>query len=361
MHRLLAVLLFSTLAFSQATKPGTSAKPAPAAPAAQAAPEAESAPAAKSAEVPPSAPVLTLEGVCNGKVPPNPTPGCKTVITRAEFEKLVDALDPKMPAPRRRQLAEVYSRMVVMSDIADQRGLEKDPDTQEVLRFMRMQTLTQLLLRQIQKEASEVPPAETQKYYNEHQQQFEEAKFQRVFFPKTPPGGEKPPDEKTLKAEAAKIRAAAVAGGDFEKLQKQAYDDLGVKTPPPPVSAGTQRRGTVPPAQEKIFDLQPGQISEVIDEPGGLYLFKLESKKRLTLPEVTPEINRTLESERMKAALDKITDNVKPVFNDQYFGGGGPEAPALMPPNHPRAPRPGAGTARPKPGSPPSAPSPKKK
>jgi PPIC-type PPIASE domain len=349
MNRLFAVLLFSTLAFAQAAKPA----PPTAMPSAQ--PAAQSAPAAKAGEVPASAPVLTLEGVCNGKVAAAPAPACKTVITRAEFEKLVDALDPNMASARRRQLAEVYARMLVMSDAAAQRGLENSPDTREVLHFMRLQTLTQLLLRQMQKEAANVPLTETEKYYNAHPRKFEQAKLLRIFLPKTPPSGSKPPDEKTLEAEAGKMRAAAVAGGDLEKLQKQAYDDLGIKTPPPPVSAGTQRRESVPAAQQKIFDLQPGQVSPVINEPGGLYIFKLESKKKLTLPEVTPEINRTLEAERMKEALDKITGNVKPVLNEQYFGAEAPSAPGLMPPGARPAPRP----VHPLPGPPSNAPPPK--
>jgi hypothetical protein len=71
-----------------------------------------------------------------------------------------------------------------------------------------------------------------------------------------------------------------------------------------------------------VFDLQPGQVSEVLNEPGGLYIFRLQSKKKLTLAEVTPEINRTLEQERMREAVDKLTQNIKPELNPAYFGAG---------------------------------------
>ncbi len=335
MSRLMTLLFLSGLAVAQTTQP----TPKPATPAAKP-PAPAASPAQKPAapaELPPTAPVITIDGVCNGKVPATPSPNCKTVVTRAQFEKLVDALDPKMPPPRRQQLAEVYARMLVLSDAADQRGVASSPGAEQVLHFTRMQTLTQLLLRDLQKQAAEVPPAETEAYYKAHINNYEQGTVQRIFIPKTPPGGEKPPDDKTLKAEADKIRAAAASGGDFEKLQKQAYDDLGIKTPPPPSNIGSERRGSLPPGQAKVFELQPGQVSDVIDEPGGFYIYKLDSKKQLTLPEVTPEINRTLESERMKDAVDKLTKNIKPVFNDQYFGGmaGGPPGGA---PNHPAMP-----------------------
>ncbi|MGB9106909.1 MAG: peptidylprolyl isomerase [Terriglobales bacterium] len=337
MYRLFALVLFSALAFSQAA-PG--ATPQTAKPATPAQP-------AEKAEVPPTAAVITIEGICNGKVPATPSAECKTVITRADFEKLVDAFDPQMPIARSRQLADAYSRMLVMSDMAEQRGIQNTPEEQQILLFTRMQALMQLLGREIQKEAAKVPPAETEKYYNEHAQQYEQANFQRIFIPKMPASGEKPADEKTLEAEGQKIRAAAAAGGDFEKLQKQAYDDLGLKTPPPPTATGMERRESLPPSQAKVFDLQPGQISEVMNEPGGLYIFKLDSKKKLALAEAAPEINRVLEQERMKDAVDKLTNSVKPELNQEYFGA--PAGPGAMPAGHPG----GGGPARRPPATPP--------
>jgi len=312
----LSTSLFSQLASSQTAKPSqgksTASEPSPSTPAASAKP---------AAEVAATAPVITIQGLCDGKVPATPSADCKTFVSRENFEKLVNALDPSMPPPRRQQLAEVYARMLVMSDVAEQRGLAQSAQTAEVLKFMRMQTLGQLLMRDLQKDAANIPPSDTEKYYNEHQQEYEQATFQRIFMPKTPPGGEKPADEKTLLAEGEKIRAAAAApGADFEKLQKQAYDDLGIKTPPPPTTAGTMRRQSLPPTQAKVFDLQPGQVSEVLNEPGGLYIFKLESKKKLSVEDVKPEINRQLEQERMREAMEKITKNIKPDLNPTYFG-----------------------------------------
>src|SRR3954467_6466704 len=85
------IILVGTLA-AQAPKPAPprSTPPAQAAPA----PARSAAPApattAPAANVAPTAPVLTLEGFCA-----EPKPGaaeCKTVITRAEFDRLASAL-----------------------------------------------------------------------------------------------------------------------------------------------------------------------------------------------------------------------------------------------------------------------------
>ena len=355
MYRLLTVILFSTLAFSQAAPPAQTAPPVKSAPPAKPQTAKPAAKPAAKAQTSPTAAVITIEGVCKGKdkVPAAPSSECKTVITRADFEKLADAFDPQMPAARKRQLADAYARMLVMSNVAEQRGLQNSPDAQQIFRFTHIQALMQLLGRELQKEAAKVPPAETEKYYNEHGQQYEQASFQRIFIPKTPPGGENPIDEKTLTAEGEKIHAAAVAGGDFEKLQKQVYDDLGLKTPPPPVATGAQRLESLTPAQAKVFNLQPGQVSEVMSEAGGLYILKLESKNKMTLAEATPDINRTLEPQRMKDAVDKLTASVKTELNEEYFGA--PAGTGALPSGHPGVSAPAAlPPATPPPSKPPS-------
>lgn len=365
MYRLLTVLLLSSLAFSQTAQPASPKPPAnlqisPAPEQKRETPGVKPA-EKKDAEVAPSAAVITIDGLC---AKPAATPAdCKTVITRAEFDKLADALSPDMPQARRRQLANAYAQMLVMSETAQKRGLEDKPDTQRVLQFAKLQALSQILIRDIQEEARKVPPAEEQKYYDEHKANFTEASMQRIFLPKNPPeAGANPPDEKAkadreakLKAEADKIHAAAVAGEDFDKLQKQAYDDLGMKSTPPPTQAGVMRQNSLPPAQAKVFDLEPGKVSEPLDTPGGFYIYKLVSKKTLTLPEARAEIDRVLEGERMQQIMGRITKSMKPVFNEAYFG---PMTEAGHPPAAPGPPaaRPSRPPARP--AAPPRAPTP---
>ena len=97
MYRLLALLLLSAFALAQtkapAQKPAQPPTKPPSAPASAA--PATAPKTAEPAEVAPTAPVITIAGLCNGRVPATPSPECKTVITRAEFEKLANALDPK--------------------------------------------------------------------------------------------------------------------------------------------------------------------------------------------------------------------------------------------------------------------------
>jgi Ni,Fe-hydrogenase I small subunit len=86
----LVCLLLAAMAWGQAATPTPTLSTRPSgSPAANPADTKE----AEASNVPPDTPVITINGAC-----PNPPPdkaadqNCKTVITRAEFEKIMDAL-----------------------------------------------------------------------------------------------------------------------------------------------------------------------------------------------------------------------------------------------------------------------------
>src|SRR3954469_1727184 len=179
------IILVGTLA-AQAPKPAPPRTTPPAqaapAPARNAAPTQSAAPApattAPAANVAPTAPVLTLEGFC--AEPKAGAAECKTVITRAEFDRLASALQPDMAPQQRANLADVYSKVLVLSSQAAKRGLEKDPESAEILRYQHMSTLAQILLRELQREAQNIPAPELEAYYKEHAKDFEEATLRRL-------------------------------------------------------------------------------------------------------------------------------------------------------------------------------------
>ena len=81
--------------------------------------------------------MITLKGFCaDAKLQGD---ACKTVITRAQFEKLADALQPGMSSAIRRQLATRYGQVLKMSTEAEKRGLDKEPSFEEKMYFARMQ------------------------------------------------------------------------------------------------------------------------------------------------------------------------------------------------------------------------------
>lgn len=59
--------------------------------------------------VAPDKPLITIAGLCdNPSADKAAASDCKTVITRAQFEKIIDAVQPGMPARARREFALNY-------------------------------------------------------------------------------------------------------------------------------------------------------------------------------------------------------------------------------------------------------------
>ena len=129
----------------------------------------------------PDDPVITLDGFCAD--PTRPGGACRTVITRAQFDRLVDALQPGMPLPLRLKVANAYARNLKMSAAAQERGLDKTPAFAEELRFARLQLLSQDLDGALRAAANQVTDADLDQYYEKNRSSYEEATVARIFVP----------------------------------------------------------------------------------------------------------------------------------------------------------------------------------
>ena len=294
--------------------------PAHTAPAHKSSPPAKPAAAATAHDA--SEPVITVENLC-----PAPKPGaeCKTVITKAEFEKLLNAIRPNLPASARMQIAQKYVELLTFADKGQQAGLDKSPEFKEQLELMRMQGLAGAYNHYLQEKYAKASDAEIEKYYQENKASYEEVTLRRIYIPKPGTAGEKKPplDEAATKALAEKIQARAAAGEDFDKLQQEAFAAANPEAPKdsaPPTSMGPRRRGQLPAQQEStIFALDAGKVTPVIDEPAGFFIYKVESKQVMPLEKVRSQIARQLEEQKMRDAIQQTVSSVKPTFNDKYF------------------------------------------
>jgi hypothetical protein len=365
--------LLGAMAWGQAQPVQT---PTPAAGAGEA-PKAGSASTPSAAEVPESAAVITIVGICSaapkaatvsktaaGKEAAAKKPAdCKTVITRAKFEKLASALQqgttPLTPQ-QKHMLATQLPGLIAMSEAAEKKGLEKTVRFEETMKFLKMRVLSAEMQHAIQEDADKVPEEEIDEYYKKNPEAYEQFSLQRLFIPrfkqenaeKNNPG-EKLTEEQQKAKEAAdrtkqeqgaedmkkladSLRARAAAGEDFTKLQKEAFEAAGMKMDSPTVTLPTVRRTGLPPAHAAVFDLKVGEVSQVLSDNGGMYVYKVVSKQVLPLDQVKTEIHNTLKMQRMKEIADKYTNSYKAETNEAYFG---PSTPT-MPAGHPMLPRP---------------------
>jgi PPIC-type PPIASE domain len=308
-----ACLLLASLAYGQAAPTAPTAAPSETA----------------AVKVEPDDPVITVNNFCTD--PAKQGDACKTVLTRARFEKLTEALQPGMSLSLRLNVANAYARNLRMSAAAEKRGLDKTPAFEEEMRYARMQLLSQDLTHALQAEANNIPDADLESYYKKNQASFEEATLARIFVPRAKQTDPAQTDEEAMTKAAADLRARAANGEDPDKLQIDAYTAAGF----PQTTANTKmekvRRNTLPPQHETVMDLKPGEVSEVFSDPAGAhFIYKMISKQTLTLEDVKAEIRTTISTQRYRDSMKPFQGDV--VFNDAYFN---PPGTTITPPQRP--------------------------
>jgi hypothetical protein len=286
----------------------------------QAAPPAAPVPAVI---VGPDDPVITINGFCAGPVQGD---ACKTVITRAQFEKLIEALQPGMSPSLRLNVANAYARNLKMSAAAEKRGLDKTPAFEEEMRYARMQLLAQDLDRALRADANNILDADVEASFKKNQSSYEQATVARIFVPHakrldpaTDPAGAQPnAGEEDMAKLAASLRARAANGENPDKLQLEAYAQAGEPRTTVNTRMEKVRRATLPPQHEKVMDLMPGEVSEVFSDPDGAhFVYKMISKQIPPLEEVRAEIHAAISTQRYRESIKPFQGDV--VFSDAYF------------------------------------------
>jgi hypothetical protein len=279
--------------------------------------------------------VLTIKGLCPDasatKDPKTSDSVCQTIVTRSQFENLVAAIQPKADAATKRQIAHAYPQLLIMAREAQQRGLDRLPQFEERLAFARLQILSQALTRQIQTQAADIPEKDILAWYQTHADDFEEANLERIIVPNTrqqtkaalderSAGGGKGDDEALIQ-EANALRARAAAGEDFAKLQSEAYQFAGMagNDQPNPKLTEMHRRG-LPPAHAAVFNLKPGEVSPVISDNTGRYVYKVDSKEMESLQAARSGIISTLRRQRVKEMMESVQKPFATDVNTTYFG-----------------------------------------
>lgn len=276
---------------------------------------------AKAAAVPPGTPVVTLQGVCKDRQAKTP---CETVITREDLDRYVGSSTPDVSKMARARQAVQYARTLAFSALAEQQGLARDPavakELEDQQELVRARILANAFVQKLQTQAPSVAEADVQKYYKEHREQYEQVEVRRLAVPiEVPTESGLHLDRAAAKSEMGELRNRAVAGEDLDQLQQDAYKHLHIQATPPPVSVQTLRRGTVQGDEAKLFDLNPGEISAVLDLPAAFAIVKIESKDPMPIETVRAEIEAALRRDSLQSAVGKRTKDISAQFNLQYL------------------------------------------
>jgi len=282
--------------------------------------------------LPPDTPVLTITGLCPQASEAQSRPdaaACKTIVTRAEFDRLSSTFKPGMSAEDRRELAVEYAKALVMSERAHERGLDKGPKFEELVRFATMQTLSRELAKKLEEESANITDQDAQQFLDSHAEMFERVSVDRIFVPRTKrevtpsPGGDAAAQQRLVEDEMTKtaeaLRSRAAAGEDFASLQKEAFAAAGIQTDPPSVVMDKIRQGALPSTHASVMKLQLGEVSPVISDSSGHYIYKLKTRELPPLAEVRTQIVKTLGRQRMQVAMQEIEHSFSTQVNEDYF------------------------------------------
>jgi hypothetical protein len=66
--------------------------------------------------------------------------------------------------------------------------------------------------------------------------------------------------------------------------------------------------------------MEPGQVSDVIPDPNGYYIYKLVSKQMVPLAQASKKIRTSIASERVQNATASLNKSIKGELNHMYFG-----------------------------------------
>lgn len=285
--------------------------------------------------VSPGAPVITVQGLCEKPASSNATPSdCSTVITRAEFEKIVNAVQPNMAPAQKKQFANQYVMALLLAEKAHEMGLDQGPEFNERLQLTRLQLLDREAAQQLQKDAQNVPESAINDYYQQHAAEYKTISFERIYVPRQKQietsGNEKPNDpevqkkreasEADMKAEADKLRARAATGEDFLKLQQEAYDFAGSKMKASNVKMENLPKNSIPSTDASIFDSKKGEVSQVFSDPTGYRVYKVLEITDQPLAKVHDQIAQTLRTENIKKSFDSLQNSAKTTYDEAYFG-----------------------------------------
>jgi hypothetical protein len=296
-------------------------------------------PTSGDANVPPDTPIITINGFCGQDLATDSVAsllnggsaasgagkgfdaGCKTTVTRKQYEQLLTAIGGKPKPGSEPKFARQYVDMLLFAQNARESGGDKNPSFQEKLRYSYLQGLGQYAMVHMQHEADDITDADVEKYFQAHPERFVRISLEQIAVPKQKDHGDATPakidpaEQKEMHSLALTIQKQAAAGWNMEKLQAKAYKAANDESVPD-IDLGHPVPDEIPVEYRKlVFDLKPGQVSAVSEDDHEYLIFKCLEKKTIP-PDERKKFYGWL---RMRDARQALQDMVQVQFNPQYF------------------------------------------
>lgn len=272
----------------------------------------DAAPAAPAPAVAPDAVVISADGVS---------------VTRAEFEEAAESLPPEYQqfalGPGKRQFAEEYLRMKLLSAAGQKAGLDRDPEVVKQLAALRENLIAGAQLKKIQA-AAKVSDEDLRKSYETRKSEFEKVKARHILIAFKGSAAAQPgkPEltEEQARAKLGELRTRIEKGeAKFEDVAKAESDDVGSGAQGGDL--GEFSRGQMVPEFEKAaFGTEVGKLSDIVRTQYGYHVLKVDAHDTMTFEQARPALEQAQGGAALQAAVKKIVDDAKPTYAPAYFG-----------------------------------------
>lgn len=248
-----------------------------------------------------------------------------TEVRQSAFEAALASLPSEyqmyVAQQGKRAFATDYARMLVLSQDAVSRKLDKDPKVAAQLALVRDNTLAAAVVQKIE-EASAPTDAEISASYEAKKSSLEtvDARHILVAFKGSPAAkAENELTEEQAKAKAESIKAKIAAGADFAELAKSDSDDTfsGAQGG----SLGTFGRGQmVPEFENAAFSFEVGKVGDVVRTQFGYHVIEVTRRGAPPIDEVREELAEEMRGEIVQRKIAELTGKVEVKMDDAYFG-----------------------------------------
>ena len=253
-------------------------------------------------------------------------------MTAREFKIIFSILPPeqqKAVMDDRAGFVKQWGVMRKLTRLAEQNKLDEQSPTREKAEYYRMMTLMEAEMLHANAQVV-VSPAEAKAYYDAHRDKYEDVLVKAIYIGFSADG--KPRTEEEAKALAARLKADLRGGADFVKLVAQYSEE-------PTSKAKNGDFGTfhgsdnIPEAtRAMVMALKPGEVSEPVRQPNGIYLFRAESVSYKSFDQIKDEILEQLRKDRYTQWFDKLNQDTKvDIKSPVFFGLPGPASAAGKP------------------------------
>ena len=238
----------------------------------------------------------------------------------AEFQSMMLGLPPQQRRQffgrgGQRAFAENLGRLLVFANAAEKENLDQRPDVAAQLALARAQVLA-FAEQQAIVNRTFVSDEEIRKYYDNNKSRFVAVHLLHISIPlKSDASGAA--ENEQLRSELEKVREQALKGEDFLTLAKQYSKDSDAAKGG---DLGYLGRGTLgEPIDGVVFGLKAGDVSQIIDTPGAISIFKVVDQKQQSLTEAKEAVTGILKNQMAQMAMGALLRENPITYNDEFF------------------------------------------